>query len=137
MCMFRVQSSIFPKEKYAWKVMRYTGKQWVTPYRELAPKNNKLKAIGSKQILYNNWNGYRELSGWAIHCFRSEAEAKFYLRCGLRLTATHPFNEELQAWEIFKVVGKRPVAFNESQIAFREIEFVDTINDWEILLCSK
>ena len=125
--MKRIKTKDFPATEYSWKVMSYDDmdKAWKTPWYANHPKNNRLKATGKVGIVDNHDNYLweiksRKLEGGAIHCYRTKQDAKvatkYYYSCR----------------EIFKVKGKKPVAYNDTEIAFKEVEFVDTINDWEI-----
>ena len=64
----------------------------------------------------------KDITKGAIHCYRTKSEAKAsWIICG---------HESI--YEIFKVEGIGEIAHNDTEVAFKEIKFVDTVDDWEI-----
>ncbi len=132
MCMSNMRTTDLDKEsEVAWKVLSYSrgDRKWYTPYMYESIRYNKLKAEGKPEIFKSgrkNMNSrgnvnfqISELNGGAIHCYITREEAYNSIK-GMKKRA------------VFKVIGKNPIARNWNQIAFEEIKFIDTINDWEI-----
>jgi len=94
----------------AWKVMKLNNGEWRTPCLRQKPVDNKLVAKGEPNIKN------KSLAGGAIHCFKSHTDAWRYVLYGVRE-------------HIFKVRGSGLVAHNKDQIAFREVEFVENLDD--------
>lgn len=126
MCLIS-QKNLKPlKTQYAWKILEYDphSKVWQTPYRGMIVTNNKLKAKGRKKIV--DYKELIELSGGAIHCFRNKNVARKRLDCYYR------FLNNRCMMDVFKVKGKGYILHNLTEIAFKEIEFLDNVNDYYI-----
>jgi len=130
MCMSNliVDKSKKRKETVAWKMMVYDRvlKEYLTPYQYTRIKNNKLKTRDKIDIRtedYSDWLAgepveVKRLYGGAIHCFKTREYARKWRSHRPRRTR----------YKLFKVVGTRYVGENDTQIAFREIEFLDKVN---------
>ncbi len=99
------------KQVVAYKVLMWDSykKLWRTPCEYDPIKSKTLIAKGKPSE-----DGI--ISGGAIHCFKTEKAANQW--------KTH---DEV----IFKVVGKGLVGHSGTEIAFKEIEFVDDPTQWE------
>ncbi len=108
-----------PKTNVAWKVMANYGSGWFTPIRYIRPKNNKLKARGKLDLEATSAPWYK-LYGGVIHCYKTKRAALDSIM----------YASNFQ--DVFEVIGKTPIAHTTNQIAFKEIEFVDNLDEWEI-----
>lgn len=99
------------KQVVAYKVLYWNGvrKRWETPCECTPIKSKTLIAKGKSSD-----DGI--IDGGAIHCFKTKKDADQW-----------KYPDEV----IFKVVGKGLVGHNNTEIAFREIEFVDDPTQWE------
>lgn len=117
-----------PKEKYAWKVLRYLPmrRYWATPYFHNQVDCNILCANRKNpqfDIDNINWpHILLSLEGGAIHCFRTKKLAQDHIKNHL----------DDHYCDVFKVIGKNYIIHNETEIAFHEIKFVENPNDYYI-----
>ena len=128
MCMHSVTTENL--EKYngtiAYKGMAWNGEHWETPFYPIVPTNNKLIAIGKvdiktiRAIISDTERIIKSLKGGAIHCFKN----------------AYTFKEEYPSYtredglleKVFKVRGKNCIAYNNNEIAFDEVEFLDPLD---------
>lgn len=109
------------KKIVAWKVLEYRQDQWVTPYQREPVRENKLKAVGLPKIEddydFDNGRFIKQLHGGAIHCYKTRALARDAMSGNSRRA-------------VFQVVGKGYIGENDEDIAFKEIKFLDKVDDW-------
>ena len=119
MCLYNAQIENLPESKVAWKVLAYRKSRWRTPMFNHEIVGNKLKAYGPPGF-YRRCSIHSEvnmLSGGVIHCYRTRQQA---LTCSNNMNGEHTC--------VFEVIGKDCIAYNNEQIAFKEIEFVEDIS---------
>ncbi len=110
----------------AWKVLQYERGKWISPIQGTLVSNNRLKAKGRRHYATSYFTVEKKrLESGAIHCFRRKKDAQQHWLMERSLSF---MNDR----EIFEVKGIGYVNHNGTEIAFKEIEFVDNINDWEI-----
>lgn len=116
-----------PQGKYstAYKLLEWDWEMqcWVTAIRRIEAK--QLLIARGKPITRRGsrlTESPAVLHGGAIHCYRTyEAAHASYLYQNFKTTT-----------DIFQVIGSGHVAHNETEIAFRQIKFVDRLEEWYI-----
>ena len=121
MCMYCVIND-GKKINHAWKVLEYdkNKKEWFTPFQYEIVRNNILVAKGE---ISPGASG-RGIGKGVIHCYRTKKAAK---KSWIMQKDYSPY-----LVDVFKVVGKDLVGYNDKEVAFKEVEFVDNVDDWEI-----
>lgn len=108
--------------KIAYKTMAWNEvtESWQIPFNEMEISDNKLSATQEipdfKRDVFGWGDDAQMLDGGAIHCCRDE-----------RFFHEHYPPIDVQYEKTFKVRGNNVIAYNENEVAFDEIEFIDPL----------
>ncbi len=126
MCLLFRKNQSKPKNySKAFKFMKWDGSKWVTPFLRVdVPQNgimdDVLKDCDIKDHFYNK--SFSRLDGGAIHCYRTKKAA----------ISSFGYSHVVGG-AVFEVKGTKPVAWNNTEIAFKKIKFVENPHDYEMV----